>query len=39
MNMPTPCPRCGDIVELNRMKNIGNELFCEDCYEELEESK
>ncbi|GGN59412.1 hypothetical protein [Oceanobacillus indicireducens] len=36
MNMPTPCPECGEICEFDRMKNIGHELYCDECYEELE---
>lgn len=35
MNMPTQCI-CGEIVELDDMKPIGNELYCEECYEALE---
>lgn len=38
MDMPTPCPRCHDIVELNHMTNIGNELYCEECVYELEDA-
>ena len=34
--MPTSCPECGEIVELSDMKNIGRELYCDECYEELE---
>ena len=37
MNMPTPCPKCGDIVEFNDMTNIGNELYCSECAFELED--
>jgi len=36
MDMPTPCPSCDEIVELNDMTNIGNELYCEECAYELE---
>lgn len=36
MNMPTPCPECGEIVELDVMRNIGHELYCDECYEALE---
>lgn len=36
MNMPTPCPRCGEVVEFNHMTNIGQELYCEECAYELE---
>lgn len=39
MNMPTPCAECETLCEFNYMKNIGNELFCDDCYEELEDEK
>lgn len=31
MDMPTPCPRCMDIVELNNMEKLDNELICSDC--------
>lgn len=37
MDMPTPCPECGDIVEFNDMTNIGNELYCSECAFELED--
>lgn len=36
MDMPTPCPECGEIVELNNMTNIGIELYCEECAYEFE---
>ena len=39
MNMPTNCPTCGDVVELDGMMPIGNELHCRDCYEDWEELK
>jgi len=34
MDMPTLCASCGDICELRHMRNIGNELYCEECYED-----
>ena len=34
--MPTPCPNCGEIVELHDMTDIGHELYCEECAWELE---
>lgn len=36
MDMPTPCPKCHDVVELHDMTNIGNELYCEECAWDLE---
>lgn len=33
MNMPTVCD-CGELVEFDDMKPIGNQLYCEDCYQE-----
>jgi len=33
MNMPTVCS-CGELVEFDDMKPIGNQLYCEDCYQE-----
>lgn len=31
--MPTPCPGCGQIVELDDMKSVSysDELYCENC--------
>lgn len=37
MDMPTPCMRCGDIVEFNDMTNIGQEFYCDECAYELED--
>lgn len=36
MNMPTLCPLCDEVVELDEMKNLGSELYCTECYEEME---
>ncbi|MGI2045986.1 hypothetical protein [Shewanella oncorhynchi] len=40
MDMPTPCPRCGEVVEFEDMVNHPNEfktLVCEDCKDKIEE--
>ncbi|MCT8857586.1 hypothetical protein K5M76_09350 [Shewanella xiamenensis] len=40
MDMPTPCPRCGEVVEFEDMVNHPNEfktLVCEDCHDKIEE--
>lgn len=40
MDMPTPCPRCGQVVEFEDMVNHPNEfktLVCEDCHDKIEE--
>lgn len=39
MEMPVPCARCGEIVELNdcRTSKHYDELVCRECYDELEE--
>lgn len=33
MEMPTPCPRCGKVGELNHMNTCGTcrELYCPRC--------
>jgi len=31
MDMPTPCPKCMDIVEFNDMERLGDELICSEC--------
>lgn len=41
MDMPTPCPECGDLVEFNDMIRTDGKLcyhsfICSDCYEDLE---
>ncbi len=38
MDMPTPCPLCGEICELNDMYPMpkSKNLCCKECYEELE---
>jgi hypothetical protein len=35
MEMPTPCPTCGNIVELNDMNTCGTckKLYCDECLE------
>jgi len=35
----TPCAECGVWDNLDTMKVIGNELYCDECYEALEESE
>lgn len=35
MKLPTPCANCGEWCEFDYMKPIGNELYCDDCYEDL----
>jgi len=40
MDMPTPCPRCGEVVELDDMVSHPNEfktLVCENCRDKIEE--
>lgn len=37
MNMPTPCAECNEWCEFDYMQIIGNQLYCDDCYEELKE--
>lgn len=40
MDMPTPCPRCGEVVELDDMVSHPNEfktLVCEACHDQIEE--
>ena len=40
MDMPTPCPNCGDIVEFHDMVDHPNEfkvMVCESCYDRIEE--
>ncbi|MCG9964577.1 hypothetical protein [Shewanella cutis] len=40
MDMPTPCPRCGEVVEFDDMVRHPNEfktLVCEDCHDKIEE--
>jgi hypothetical protein len=40
MDMPTPCPNCGDIVEFHDMANHPNEfrvMVCESCHGRIEE--
>lgn len=34
MEMPVPCCRCGEIVELNSTKEspLNSQLLCEDCF-------
>ncbi|HUI31998.1 MAG TPA: hypothetical protein VLY84_00145 [Dysgonamonadaceae bacterium] len=34
MEMPVPCSRCNDIVELHSTKEspLSNELLCQECY-------
>lgn len=33
MDMPTPCPGCGEVVELNDMRGIlDNTMVCEECW-------
>lgn len=42
MDMPTPCPNCGDIVEFDDMVNHPNEfrvMVCESCYDRIEEEE
>lgn len=36
MEMPTPCPQCGECVELNDMNPCDSceVLYCEQCLEE-----
>lgn len=39
MEESTPCPGCGEIVELEAMRQcrLCRELFCRDCLDELRE--
>lgn len=40
MDMPTPCPNCGEIVEFHDMANHPNEfnvMVCESCRDRIEE--
>lgn len=40
MDMPTPCPSCGDVVELCDMVSHPNEyktLVCEYCHDKIED--
>lgn len=39
MDMPTSCPDCGEVVELNTMTVIGKELYCTECAYEKGESE
>lgn len=32
MDMPTPCPSCGDVEEFDNMRFVDGELCCEECY-------
>ncbi|MBB1320568.1 hypothetical protein [Shewanella sp. SR43-8] len=39
MDMPTPCPHCGNVVELNDMVSHPNEfksMVCEECHDLIE---
>lgn len=41
MDMPTPCPECGEVVEFNDMVKTDGKLsyhnmVCQDCHDELE---
>lgn len=41
MDMPCPCPECGEWIELNDMvrtdgKICDDKLVCEECYDKLE---
>ena len=31
MDMPTPCPKCKEIVEFNEMVNIDGNMMCDEC--------
>lgn len=37
MDMPTPCPRCGDVYEFNDLVYADNypHMVCEDCCEQI----
>lgn len=35
MDMPTPCPKCGEIVEFTTMKNVDGRFICEGCFYDL----
>ena len=42
MDIPCNCPECGEVVELNDMRDTEDKLcyhnkVCEDCYEILED--
>lgn len=41
MDMPTPCPNCGEVVEFHDMVNhpddYSNDMVCEDCRDRIEE--
>ncbi|SEQ48075.1 hypothetical protein SAMN03080615_01618 [Amphritea atlantica] len=40
MDMPSPCPNCGNIVEFHDMVNHPNEfrtLVCEECHDQIQE--
>lgn len=39
MEEPTPCPGCGDVVELQDMRGCRRcrELYCRQCLDELRE--
>lgn len=32
MDMPTPCPLCGDITGFDDMQFVDGELCCEECH-------
>ena len=36
MDMPTPCPDCGEWCEYDYMKIVGNEMYCKSCGEDRE---
>lgn len=42
MDMPCNCPDCGELAELNDMRNVEpwklslHNLVCEECYDNLE---
>ena len=43
MHMPCNCPRCGELVELNAMKDVrdgrARSLVCRDCWYEIKQEQ
>lgn len=39
MEMPTPCAECHELCEFENMQSIGNELYCDDCFEVMKEGE
>lgn len=38
MDMPTVCD-CGEIVEFDDMKAVGEKLYCSECHQEMTEGE